>query len=194
MDVSYDKDINVMPAGTPSRQQLANLSPYLNYDPVYLPQTSQPEFIFPDGATEQRRRFDFSFSQIGTSCMIGASIGGANGFYNGLKSTTLLGQTGKLRRTQLLNHVMKRGAATANTLGVIAVMYSAFGVLLSCIRTDDEYNTLAAATASGLLFRSTSGLKKCALGGLTGFAAASAYCLWTNRDRLQDLRQKLPLS
>jgi import inner membrane translocase subunit TIM23 len=32
--------------------------------------------------------------------MIGASVGGASGFYNGLKATTLAGQTGKLRRTQ----------------------------------------------------------------------------------------------
>lgn len=51
---------------------------------------------------------------------------------------------------------MKRGAATANTLGVIAVMYSAFGVLMSAVRNEDEVNTLTAATATGLLFRSTS--------------------------------------
>lgn len=32
--------------------------------------------------------------------MIGAALGGASGFYNGLKATTLAGETGKLRRTQ----------------------------------------------------------------------------------------------
>lgn len=53
---------------------------------------------------------------------------------------------------------MKRGAATANTLGVVAVMYSAFGVILSLVRNDDELNTVVAATATGLLFRSTSKL------------------------------------
>nr|CAD7424422.1 unnamed protein product [Timema monikensis] len=138
-----------------SQQNLAPLSPYLNFDPVYLPQ-SQPEFIFPEGAGRQRGRFELAFSQIGGSCMIGAGVGGLGGFYNGLRSTTLAGHTGKLRRTQLLNHVMKQGAATANTLGVLAVMYSGFGVLLSWGRgVDDELNTLTAATTTGLLYKSS---------------------------------------
>ncbi|CAH0746912.1 unnamed protein product [Bemisia tabaci] len=117
--------------------------------------------------------------------MVGAGIGGASGFYNGLRMTVLEGQTGKLRRTQLLNHVMKRGAATANTLGVVAVMYSGFGVLFSWLRgCDDELNTLGAATTTGMLFRSTSGLKKCGLGGAVGFGLATVYCLITSRDRI----------
>ena len=66
--------------------------------------------------------------------MAGAAIGGVGGFYNGLKSTTKLGQTGALRRTQMINYVMKQGAARANTLGTIAVMYSGFGVILSWLR------------------------------------------------------------
>lgn len=74
-------------------------SPYLNIDPSYIPQT-QPEFIFLDGASKQRGRFELAFGQIGGSCMIGATLGGGSGFYNGLKATTLAGQIGKLRRTQ----------------------------------------------------------------------------------------------
>nr|CAD7440531.1 unnamed protein product [Timema bartmani] len=172
-----------------SQQNLAPLSPYLNFDPVYLPQ-SQPEFIFPEGAGRQRGRFELAFSQIGGSCMIGAGVGGLGGFYNGLRSTTLAGHTGKLRRTQLLNHVMKQGAATANTLGVLAVMYSGFGVLLSWGRgVDDELNTLTAATTTGLLYKSSAGLRKCAIGGGIGFGLAAVYCLWTARDHLQDFRQ-----
>lgn len=61
---------------------------------------SQPEYIFLDGGNKQRGRFELAFGQIGVSCMIGASIGGGMGFVNGLKATTLEGQTGKLRRTQ----------------------------------------------------------------------------------------------
>lgn len=57
---------------------------------------------------------------------------------------------------RLINSVMKQGSATANTLGVLAVMYSGFGVLMSWGRgSDDELNTLAAATATGLLYKST---------------------------------------
>lgn len=162
-------------------------SPYLDFDPQFLPKTSQPEFIFPEGATKQRGRFELAFSQIGGSCMLGAAIGGAEGFYKGLRSTTLEGQTGKLRRTQLLNHIMKHGSATASTLGTVAVMYSSFGVLLQTTRgSDDEYNTLVAATATGMLFRSTGGLKKCGLGGVVGLGIASLYVLWSKRDSLSD--------
>ncbi len=58
---------------------------------------------------------------------------------------------------RLLNHVMKRGAASANVLGVVAVMYSALGTLLEKTRgVEDELNTLVSATSTGILFTSTS--------------------------------------
>lgn len=82
-----------------SQQGLASLSPYLNFDPSYLP-VSQPEFIFPDGAVKQRGRFELAFSQIGAACIAGAGIGGASGLYRGVKATSIAGETGKLRRTQ----------------------------------------------------------------------------------------------
>ncbi|XP_055712663.1 mitochondrial import inner membrane translocase subunit Tim23 [Phlebotomus papatasi] len=163
-----------------SRQQKTStpISPYLNYDPRFL-QSAQPEFIFPEGASKQRGRFELAFSQIGSSVMAGAAIGGAAGLYNGIKATNLANQTGKLRRTQLLNHVMKQGSATANTLGTIAVMYSGFGVLLQWARgEDDEINTVLAGTTTGLLYKSTAGLRKCAIGGGVGFTLAALYCLW----------------
>lgn len=74
-------------------------SPYLNYDSSFLTQ-SQPEFIFLDGGGKQRGRFELAFGQIGGSCMMGATVGGTTGLLNGIKATTLAGQTGKLRRTQ----------------------------------------------------------------------------------------------
>lgn len=82
-----------------SQQGLAPLSPYLNFDPAYLP-PSQPEYIFPEGAAKRRGRFELAFSQIGAACIIGAGIGGATGLYRGIKATSLAEQTGKLRRTQ----------------------------------------------------------------------------------------------
>ena len=69
-----------------------------------------------------------------------------------------------------------------------ALMYSAFGVLIGWGRgTEDELNTLAAATATGLLYKSSSGLKKCIRGGFIGFGLATAYCAVTSRDRIQSL-------
>lgn len=168
------------------------LSPYLNYDPRYL-NVSQPEFIFPEGASKQRGRFELAFVQIGTSAMVGAGIGGAAGLYNGVRATTLAGQTGKLRRTQLLNHIMKQGSATANTLGTLAVMYSGFGVLFSWARgEDDDLNTVLAGVGTGLLYKSSAGLRRCAIGGTVGLAVTGAYCLWNlaSSSKITDLRNQ----
>lgn len=179
--------------GSSSGQQFKPFSsPYLNFDPGYVPQV-QPEFIFLDGGSKQRGRFELAFGQIGGSCMIGAALGGASGFYSGLKATTLAGQTGKLRRTQLINHIMKKGSATANTFGSVAVIYSAFGVFLSWARgTDDDLNTITAATATGLIYKSTAGLRRCGVGGAIGLGASVLYSLWNNKDRLSDLGRYNP--
>ncbi|KAH8357530.1 hypothetical protein KR084_006853, partial [Drosophila pseudotakahashii] len=156
----------------------APVSPYLNYDSRYL-QQAQPEFIFPEGANKQRGRFELAFSQIGTSVMIGGGIGSLAGIYNGLKVTNALEQTGKLRRTQLINHIMKQGSGTANTLGTLAVLYSACGVLLQFVRGEDDHiNTLIAGSSTGLLYKSTAGLRRCAFGGAIGLGISSLYCLY----------------
>lgn len=74
---------------------------------------------------------------------------------------------------------MKQGSATANTFGTVAVLYSAFGVLLSWTRgEDDEINTIVAGGATGLMYKSTAGLKKCAIGGAIGLALSSLWVLY----------------
>ncbi|XP_076034723.1 translocase of inner mitochondrial membrane 23 isoform X2 [Oratosquilla oratoria] len=120
-------------------------------------------------------------------CMIGASLGGTHGLYRGLQETSAAGHTGKIRRTQLLNYVMKRGSASANTLGVVAVMYSGLGCLLYWGRGshEDELNTLGAGTLTGLLYKSTAGLKKCAIGGAVGLALSAACIAFSSRDKLK---------
>lgn len=59
------------PSSNRHQQQspISSFSPYLNYDPRIL-QTSQPEFIFPEGASKQRGRFELAFSQIGSAVMV----------------------------------------------------------------------------------------------------------------------------
>lgn len=72
---------------------------------------------------------------------------------------------------------MKQGSGTANTLGALSVMYSAFGVILQFVRgKDDETNTVLAGTATGLLYKSTAGLKRCGIGGGIGMAVSGLYC------------------
>ena len=176
-------DPNMMPYGA----NMQSISPYLNVDPSILNQGS-PEWIFPEGASRQRGRFELAFSQIGGAVMTGAFFGGVHGFYNGWKQMGSNEQKASVKRTQLLNHIVKRGSGTANTLGVLTVMYSGFGVIFSWIRgVDDEVNTIAAGTATGLLYKSSAGLRKCGIGGALGLGLSTAYCLWTSKDRLKQM-------
>ncbi|KAL6421972.1 hypothetical protein ACFW04_010819 [Cataglyphis niger] len=163
-----------------SQPSLAPLSPFLNFDPSYLP-VSQPEFIFPDGALKQRGRFELAFSQIGAACITGAGIGGTSGLYRGIKATSIAGETGKLRRTQLINYVMKGGASMANSLGVITIMYTCAGIGLTWLRgTDDSFNTVAAAATSAMVFRSPAGVRKAGIAGAIAAGVAVIYCAWNN--------------
>lgn len=81
----------------------------------------------------------------------------------------------------MLNHVMKQGSGTANTLGTLAVMYSAFGVLLQNIRgEDDDLNTILAGTATGFLYKSTC-IHKLRPNKLEAFKVFFIYCSWTKK-------------
>uniref|UniRef100_A0A0B6YPG2 Mitochondrial import inner membrane translocase subunit TIM23 n=1 Tax=Arion vulgaris TaxID=1028688 RepID=A0A0B6YPG2_9EUPU len=183
---SSDPSMNV-PVTTGSAGAI--MSPYLNFDPAYLgPNAVDSQFIFPEGAARTRGRLELSFSQIGGSIFVGAAVGGLNGFYSGLKDVQARQLVGANRRTQLLNFITKGGASTAQTLGVVALMYSVFGVVLSWSRgVDDELNTVTAGTATGMLYKSSAGWRRFLRGGAIGFGLSSAYVLFTSRDRIKSL-------
>lgn len=165
------------------------VSPYLNFDPSLINPANQDSFIFPEGiGSRQRGRFELAFSQIGGSVLAGGAVGGTVGLFKGVTETKRADYTGALRRTQILNYVTKRSAATAQMLGVVALMYSAFGVLISKCRDteDDAINTISAATATGLLFKSSAGWKKCLRGGVAGAAIGAAYLAITSSKNFND--------
>ncbi|XP_050536094.1 mitochondrial import inner membrane translocase subunit Tim23-like [Daktulosphaira vitifoliae] len=164
-------------------------SPYFNYDPSFLTQTTKPEYIYLEGAgASQRGRFEMAFSQIGSSCLAGSIIGGLRGMYTGFKTTSGENQTATYKRTQILNNIFKNGARLANTFGTVAVFYSAFGVALQKSRDcDDEFNTIISGAATGMLYKSTGGLKKCGIGGIIGFGLATSYCVITSRDKIKEI-------
>ena len=85
---------------------LTGLSPYLNVDPSYL-QTQVPEFI--RNEETKRGNMENSFTAIGSSVLLGGTIGGAYGLYDGIRLTAVSQMKGKLRRTQILNHTLKSG-------------------------------------------------------------------------------------
>lgn len=180
---SGDPTMNVPVTSSPT----SIMSPYLNFDPAYI-SPGESQFIFPEGASQKRGRFELAFSQIGGSVFLGGTVGGMNGLYSGLRETRAAQLTGPVRRTQMLNFIGKQGASSAQTLGVIALMYSAIGVILSKSRgVEDELNTLTAGTATGLLYKCSAGTKTCLRAGGVGLGLAAVYCLYTSRDRLRSV-------
>jgi import inner membrane translocase subunit TIM23 len=184
----------------PVTSSMGSISPYMNFDPSYLNIGGEAQFIMPEGAGQHRGRFELAFSQIGGSVCTGAGLGGAAGLYNGIRETRAAQLGGAVRRTQLINSVAKKGASYAQSLGVIALMYSIFGVVVSKVRgADDELNTLGAATLTGLLYkvpidsnkmagvRPVDHAKKMLRGGAAGFLLATAYCLYTSKDHLKQI-------
>ncbi|XP_032463907.1 mitochondrial import inner membrane translocase subunit Tim23 isoform X2 [Phocoena sinus] len=153
------------------------LSPYLNVDPRYLVQDTD-EFILPTGANKTRGRFELAFFTIGGCCMTGAAFGAMNGLRLGLKETQNMAWS-KPRNVQILNMVTRQGALWANTLGSLALLYSAFGVIIEKTRgAEDDLNTVAAGTMTG-------GLRGVARGGLAGLTLTGLYALYNNWEHMR---------
>jgi len=146
---------------------VGQLSPYLNIDPSYL-SVSQPEYIFDTEA--KRGSFEKSFTAIGSSVCTGSATGAVYGLYSGVRETAMADLSGKLRRTQIMNYSLKKASLVGNALGSIAVSYCAIHTLIGytdSLEKEEEAKSLIAGTATGLLFKSTSGsLARCARGGL----------------------------
>ncbi|XP_040826283.1 mitochondrial import inner membrane translocase subunit Tim23 isoform X1 [Ochotona curzoniae] len=160
------------------------LSPYLNVDPRYLVQDTD-EFILPTGANKTRGRFELAFFTIGGCCMTGAAFGAVNGLRLGLKETQNMAWS-KPRNVQILNMVTRQGALWANTLGSLALLYSAFGVVIEKTRgAEDDLNTVAAGTMTGMLYKCTGGLRGVARGGLAGLTLTSLYALYNNWEHMK---------
>ncbi|XP_021566655.1 mitochondrial import inner membrane translocase subunit Tim23 isoform X2 [Carlito syrichta] len=78
------------------------------------------------------------------------------------------------------------GALWANTLGSLALLYSAFGVIIEKARgAEDDLNTVAAGTMTGMLYKCTGGLRGVARGGLTGLTLTSLYALYNNWEHMK---------
>ncbi|CAH8622867.1 unnamed protein product [Heterobilharzia americana] len=163
------------------------VSPFLNFDPSLLVSNPEEQFIFPEGE-KRRGRFERSFSEIGAMVIGGASVGGIRGLYSGLKDTEIKNlPTIAIRRTQMLNHMTKSGATLAQTTGSIGLIYALADFLIHKLRrgADDEINTMAAATTTGLVYTSPgmfkpNGWKRCALGGSVGFAVGAVTVALTS--------------
>ena len=75
------------------------------------------------------------------------------------------------------------GGVVAKSLGAIAVMYSSIHALASIqFDEDTEAKSIFAGTLTGALFKSTAGIKKCAVGGAFGFGLAALWAIFLKKD------------
>jgi mitochondrial import inner membrane translocase subunit TIM23 len=114
----------------------------------------------------------------GITYLAALSLGGAWGLQEGLRRSA--GQPPKLRLNSVLNAVTRRGPFLGNSAGVVAIVYNCFNSLIGYYRgKNDAANTIAAGFLSGMLFKSTRGVKPMIISGgvVASVAGVWAVCL-----------------
>ncbi|KLU89359.1 mitochondrial import inner membrane translocase subunit tim23 [Magnaporthiopsis poae ATCC 64411] len=108
----------------------------------------------------------------GITYLSALGVGGAWGLQEGLRRS--VGQPPKLRLNSVLNAVTRRGPFLGNSGGVVAIVYNLFNSYFGYLRgKHDAANSIAAGTLSGMLFKSTRGLRPMMIsGGIVGSVAA----------------------
>jgi import inner membrane translocase subunit TIM23 len=110
----------------------------------------------------------------GITYLTGLSIGGAWGLQEGLRRSD--GQPPKLRLNAVLNAVTRRGPFLGNSAGVISIVYNCINSLIGYGRgKHDAANTILAGALSGMVFKSTRGVRPMMI---SGGMVASVAGLW----------------
>lgn len=89
------------------------------------------------------------------------------------------------RKCAIYFRISFTGTTTGCTLGILASMYSTMALGITWLRDkEDTTNTFLAATATGLLYKSTAGLRSMGLGAAAGITLAGLYTLVTDNDNI----------
>ncbi len=100
----------------------------------------------------------------GVSYLSALTLGGAWGLQEGLRKSA--GQPPKLRLNSCLNSITRRGPFLGNSAGVIAMVYNGFNSFIGHLRgKHDAANSIVAGALSGMIFKSTKGLKPMMISG-----------------------------
>ncbi|PYH49143.1 protein transporter TIM23 [Aspergillus saccharolyticus JOP 1030-1] len=101
----------------------------------------------------------------GTTYLAGLTIGGAWGLAEGLRKTPVTAPP-KIRLNGVLNSITRRGPFLGNSAGVVAMVYNGFNSGLGYARgKHDAANSIVAGALSGMVFKSTRGLKPMLISG-----------------------------
>ena len=112
----------------------------------------------------------------GVTYLTALSIGGMWGLVEGLNRLPPSAPP-KLRLNSVLNSMTRRGPFLGNSAGVLALTYNGINSTMGALRgRHDAANSIAAGALSGMLFKSTRGLRPMMISG--GLVAGTAG-LWT---------------
>lgn len=112
----------------------------------------------------------------GVTYLTALSLGGAWGLQEGLRRSA--GQPPKLRLNSVLNAVTRRGPFLGNSAGVVAIVYNCFNSGIGYLRgKHDAANTIAAGALSGMLFKSTRGLRPMMISGAVVASVAGVWAV-----------------
>jgi len=101
----------------------------------------------------------------GVTYLTALSIGGMWGLIEGLNRTPASAPP-KLRLNSVLNSVTRRGPFLGNSAGVIAMVYNGCNSIIGHYRgKHDSANSIVAGALSGMLYKSTRGLKPMVISG-----------------------------
>lgn len=94
------------------------------------------------------------------------------------------GQAPKLRLNSTLNAITRRGPFLGNSAGVVAIVYNCFNSYIGYWRgKHDSANCIIAGGLSGMLFKSTRGLRPMMISGVI---VGSVAGVWAVSDKVLD--------
>ncbi|KAH9900342.1 Tim17/Tim22/Tim23/Pmp24 family-domain-containing protein [Xylariomycetidae sp. FL2044] len=112
----------------------------------------------------------------GITYLTALSLGGVWGLQEGLRKSA--GQPPKLRLNSVLNSITRRGPFLGNSAGVVAITYNCFNSAIGWLRgKHDAANTIIAGALSGMVFKSTRGLRTMMISGGIVASVAGAWAI-----------------
>ncbi|KAL9581914.1 MAG: hypothetical protein Q9212_003608 [Teloschistes hypoglaucus] len=105
------------------------------------------------------------------------TLGGAYGFAEGLRKSPASAPP-KIRLNSVLNSVTRRGPFLGNSAGIIAMVYNGINSTIGHYRgKHDSANSVVAGALSGMLFKSTRGVRPMMISGGLVAGAAGAWAI-----------------
>jgi len=112
----------------------------------------------------------------GVTYLSALTLGGAWGLQEGLRRSST--QPPKLRLNSVLNAVTRRGPFLGNSAAVIAMVYNGFNSYIGYVRgKHDSVNSVVAGALSGMIFKSTRGVRPMMISGGIVASVAGAWAV-----------------